>query len=220
MAREARRLARRHQNRLQQLSRAPMAAAVAAARRRGLSVSADLRRLRQYQSGAGRRMAARIAFISNRSGNTALWLIDAVSGKERPLRAAERRYLRPRRELNLQVRGRGRATRIPARISITDSRQRSYAPDDAWIHADDLMVRGASADRDALFPQPRADSRIAVPLDRLAITVSHGPAYRGRAPRRRSAGRRLDRHANGDAQTSAGARLIQASGGAATCTCT
>jgi dipeptidyl aminopeptidase/acylaminoacyl peptidase len=81
----------------------------------------------------------RIAFISNRSGNTALWLIDAFSGEERPLHIAERRYLQPHTPLRLQVRDEaGRP--LPARISITDSRSRSYAPDDAWVHADDLIV--------------------------------------------------------------------------------
>ena len=44
-----------------------------------------------------------IAFISNRSGNTALWLIDAFSGEQRPLQIAERRYLKPHRELDLRV---------------------------------------------------------------------------------------------------------------------
>ena len=49
VARKARRLARRHPNRLQQLRRAPVATALAAARRWRAPVSAHLRRLRQYE---------------------------------------------------------------------------------------------------------------------------------------------------------------------------
>ena len=116
-----------------------------------------------------------IAFISNRDGNTALWLVDAISGEERPLRVGERRYLQPHRELNLQVVDEAGRT-IPARISITDTRMRSHAPDEAWIHADDMVVPERQTIETRYF-HSTGRARIAVPLDRLAITVSHGPAY-------------------------------------------
>jgi TolB protein len=116
-----------------------------------------------------------IAFISNRAGNTALWLVDAFSAEERQLRAVERRYLRPRRELTLEIVDEHGNT-MPARISVTDSRQRAYALDDAWMHADDLLVRGRQTFETRYF-HARGRSRVSVPLDRLTITVSHGPAY-------------------------------------------
>jgi len=116
-----------------------------------------------------------IAFISNRSGNTALWLIDAMSGEQRLLQAVERRYVQPHRDLHLQVVDEA-GNSMPARVSITDSRMRSYAADEAWVHADDLIVRERQAVETRYFHSP-GRSRIPVPLDRLAITVSHGPAY-------------------------------------------
>ena len=116
-----------------------------------------------------------IAFISNRTGNTALWLVDAMSGEERQIEVRERRYLQPRRELTLQVVDEA-GTTLPARISVTDSRQRAYAPDDAWIHADDMVAPERQTIETRYF-HSAGRSRIAVPLDRLAITVSHGPAY-------------------------------------------
>ena len=116
-----------------------------------------------------------IAFISNRSGNTALWLVNAFSGEQRALQVRERRYLRPHRQLTLRVVDEsGHA--VPARVSITDGRSRFYAPDDAWIHADDLIVPERQAVETRYFHTP-GQSRIAVPLETLAITVSHGPAY-------------------------------------------
>jgi hypothetical protein len=116
-----------------------------------------------------------IAFVSNRSGNTALWLIDATSGEQRSLQITDRQYLRPHKELSLQVVDET-GNSIPARISVADSRQRSYAPDAAWIHADDMLVPDRQAIETRYF-HSRGHSRISVPLDRLAITVSHGPAY-------------------------------------------
>ena len=99
------------------------------------------------------RPEAAIAFISDRSGNTALWLIDAFSAEQRPLQISERRYLKPHRDLDLRVVEEA-GIEIPARIGITDSLHRSYAPDDAWIHADDMLV----AERQTIkhgFPQRR-----------------------------------------------------------------
>jgi Tol biopolymer transport system component len=117
----------------------------------------------------------RIAFISNRDGNTALWLVDADSGRQQPVQIRERRYLRPRRDLDLRVVDEaGRS--LPARVSVTGGRSRFYAPVDAWIHADDLMVPERQAVETRYF-HTTGRSRISVPLETLAITVSHGPAY-------------------------------------------
>ena len=117
----------------------------------------------------------RIAFISNRSGNTALWLIDAFSGEQRPLQIAERRFLRPHKQLRLHVVDETGGT-LPAHISITDARSRSYAPDDAWIHADDLIVPEHQRVETRYF-HGAGNSLISVPVEPLAITVSHGPSY-------------------------------------------
>jgi TolB protein len=116
-----------------------------------------------------------IAFISNRTGNTSLWLIDAFSGEQRPLTITERRYLQPHKELELLVRDEAGAA-LPARVSVSDSRERLYAPDEAWIHADDMVAPERQRMETRYFHTP-GRSRIAVPLDRLSITVSHGPAY-------------------------------------------
>jgi hypothetical protein len=116
-----------------------------------------------------------VAFISNRSGNTALWLIDAVSGEQRAVQIGERRYLQPRRPLDLRVVDEG-GHPLPARISIVDTKQHSYAPDDAWIHADDLIVPERQAIETRYF-HSAGRSRISVPIDSLTITVSHGPGY-------------------------------------------
>ena len=116
-----------------------------------------------------------IAFISNRSGNTAIWLADAASGRQRALEIGQRQYVKPHRELTLDVVDEaGRP--LPARVSVTDSRGRSYAPDAAWMHADDMLVTGRQPAETRYF-HTMGGSRLFVPLDRLTITASHGPAY-------------------------------------------
>ena len=119
--------------------------------------------------------ARRIAFISNRSGNTALWLIDAVSGEQRELRIAERRFLQPHQQLRLQIQDETGGI-VPARVSVTNTHFRTYAPDDAWIHADDLIVPERQTVETRYF-HSTGNSVMSVPVDRLAITVSRGPSY-------------------------------------------
>jgi TolB protein len=116
-----------------------------------------------------------IAFISNRSGNTALWLVNAFSGEQRPVQVRERRYRRPHRDFTLRVID-DAGHRLAARVSITDAQSRFYAPEDAWIHADDLIVPERQAVETRYFHMT-GESRIALPLDDFAITVSHGPEY-------------------------------------------
>src|SRR5438067_1431300 len=72
-----------------------------------------------------------IAFISNRTGTTSLWVVDVVSGEQRQVVPRERRFLAPRRPLTVKVQDEaGRP--LAARLSVTDARGRFFAPDDAW----------------------------------------------------------------------------------------
>ncbi len=84
--------------------------------------------------------ARTIAFISNRDGNTSLWLQEVEGGAQRPLLAKERRYLHAMGRLRISVVDEsGHA--LSARVSVTGADGRAYAPDDAWIHADDSFDR-------------------------------------------------------------------------------
>src|SRR5205823_669612 len=61
------------------------------------------------------------------------------SGEQRQVVPRERRFLSPRRPLTVKVQDEGGGP-LPARLSVTDARGRFFAPDDAWIHADDLLI--------------------------------------------------------------------------------
>lgn len=116
-----------------------------------------------------------IAFISNRDGNTSLWIVNAFDGGQRPVITRDLRFLQPHANLTLIVQDEDGA-RISSRISVTDSREKFYAPRDAWIHADDSR----NSDRGKFEPHyfhSRGSSSLSVPQDKLLIQVSHGPEY-------------------------------------------
>src|SRR5690242_10812364 len=82
-----------------------------------------------------------LAFLSNRNGNTEIWLQDAASGGQHPLKISERRYKGPTISLFIQVTDE-QGHDVPARVSVTGEDGRFYAPDDAWIQADDGFDSG------------------------------------------------------------------------------
>ncbi len=74
-----------------------------------------------------------IAAISNRDGNTQLRLYSFPGGASRELQSPKRNLLRPSGTLHLTIRdAHGQLT--PARVTVTDSRGRFYAPRSAWSH--------------------------------------------------------------------------------------
>ena len=116
-----------------------------------------------------------IAFISNRTGSTSLWVVDAISGEQRQVVPRERRYLARRRLLTVQVRDEaGRP--LPARVSVTDARGRFFAPDDAWIRADDLLIPGRQR-FETRYAEGAGEWRMAVPDGPLDVKVARGPGY-------------------------------------------
>jgi TolB protein len=84
--------------------------------------------------------ARTIAFISNRGGNTSLWLQEIPGGAQRPLVAKVRHYLRATGRLRISVVD-DSGHQLSARVSVTGADGRAYAPDDAWMHADDSFDR-------------------------------------------------------------------------------
>ncbi len=114
----------------------------------------------------------RIAFISNRSGNTALWIHDVVGGRQWAVPIQERRYRQPMGRLLLTVLdSEGRPT--PARVSVTGSDGRTFAPDGAWIHADDSFVR-SERPFEAHYFHLNGSAAVAVPTGTATIEVMKG----------------------------------------------
>jgi len=116
-----------------------------------------------------------IAFISNREGNTSLWMINAFNGKEQQIKISQLQYKRKYIPLTIIVRD-DNGNIIPARVSVKDSRNKFYAPANAWIQADDSRYPG-QLQYEAHYFHTGGSDRVDVPIDKLIVQASHGPEY-------------------------------------------
>jgi Tol biopolymer transport system component len=82
----------------------------------------------------------KIAFISNRNGNTSLWVQTIPGGQQTEVVTKDRTYLKPMGRIALKVVD-SREKPVAARVFVTTSDGRAYAPDSAWMQADDSFVR-------------------------------------------------------------------------------
>ena len=118
----------------------------------------------------------RIAFISNRGGNTSLWLQTVPGGTQMQVVAKTRRHLKPMGRLAITILDpAGRPT--AARISMTGSDGRSYAPDDAWMYGYDLANGGQQTDEGHHFIST-GKSDLTILAGPVVIEVTKGFEYR------------------------------------------
>ncbi|HJV23600.1 MAG TPA: CehA/McbA family metallohydrolase [Holophagaceae bacterium] len=116
----------------------------------------------------------RIAYLSNQEGSPALHLLDVISGEDRAVEIRERRTLAPRVALQVRIQDEG-GRPISARVSLVDDRGRTFAPEGAWIQADDLLTPGQKAEGRTFHAGPAFT--VSVPRARLHLTVARGPEF-------------------------------------------
>ncbi len=112
----------------------------------------------------------RIAYISNASGNTALWTIDVPGGNRQPVAIRERRRLGAVGTLTIR-------TASPCRISVTAHDGRGFAPDDALRAADDNFDR-AERKFEYTYFHSAGEATLSVPAGTLTVEVTKGLEYR------------------------------------------
>ncbi len=113
-----------------------------------------------------------LAFISNRHGNTELWLQSSSGGGQHPMEIRERRHLRRMARLHVRVSdAAGKET--PARVSVTDAEGRFYAPESAWISGDDGFDR-SERPFEAHYFHTQGSEELEVPAGKATIEVMKG----------------------------------------------
>ncbi len=117
-----------------------------------------------------------IAFISNRSGNTSLWLQQIPGGAQRQLEVKQRRFLVPMGQVHITVTD-AAGHKTSGRVFVTDKDGRAYAPHDTWMHADDAFDRSQTPFEPHYF-HTSGEDEIEVPAGRVPIDVMKGFEYK------------------------------------------
>ena len=117
----------------------------------------------------------KIAFISNRDGNTSLWVQAIPGGAQTEVVASERKYLKPMGRISLRVVD-SRGKPVAARVFVTGADGRAYAPDNAWMHADDSFTR-SERPFEAHYFDTSGSSQLTVPAGEVQVDVMRGFEY-------------------------------------------
>lgn len=117
----------------------------------------------------------KIAFISNRDGNTSLWIQAIPGGEQTEVVARTRKYLKPMGRLALHVID-SRGKPVAARVFVTGADGRASAPDDAWMHADDSFDR-SERPFEAHYFDTMGTSELTVPAGTVQVDVMRGFEY-------------------------------------------
>jgi TolB protein len=114
----------------------------------------------------------KIAFISNRSGNTSLWVQTIPGGAQTELTVRERKYSTAMGRLSLRVVG-PTGKQVAARVFVTGADGRAYAPDNAWMHADDSFTR-SERPFEAHYFDTLGASEVTLPPGAVQVDVMRG----------------------------------------------
>jgi Tol biopolymer transport system component len=117
----------------------------------------------------------RVAYISNESGNVALWIRDFSGGARKQISPKTRHYARPMAQLSIKLTDElGKA--VSGRVSVRGSDARAYAPDDAWVSADDGFDPSTQIEETRYF-HCHGECVVSAPLGDAKITAWRGQRY-------------------------------------------
>jgi Tol biopolymer transport system component len=117
----------------------------------------------------------RVAYISNESGNVALWIREFAGGARKQITPKTRHYARSMSPLTIELRD-GEGKFVSGRVSIRGSDARAYAPEDAWVSADDGFDP-ASQDEETRYFHCHGECVVNVPFGDTQVTAWRGMRY-------------------------------------------
>jgi TolB protein len=114
-----------------------------------------------------------VAAISNESGTTEIFWQTIPAAKKQYLQTEKRKYMQARSTLKFRVESSG-ANNAGARISITDSMGRFFAPPNMQIYADDGFDRSDRSVERHYFYAEKPETEIEAPPGKYLVEVSRG----------------------------------------------
>jgi Tol biopolymer transport system component len=119
---------------------------------------------------------SRIAFISNESGDTSLWLFHWFGGKMERVPIEKLAYKRPMGRLRVRVTDAATGKPMRARVHLNAADGRAYAPTESWFRADWLMFDHMDQ-REYHYFHTDGDFEIELPPGATRLSVSRGFEY-------------------------------------------
>jgi TolB protein len=117
----------------------------------------------------------RVAYISNESGNVTLWIREFTGGARRQISPKIRHYVRPTAQLSIKLTDESGKS-VSGRVSVRGSDARAYAPDNAWVSADDSFDPSTQLEETRYF-DCHGECVVSVPLGEAKITAWRGLRY-------------------------------------------
>ncbi|HUQ93973.1 MAG TPA: CehA/McbA family metallohydrolase [Bryobacteraceae bacterium] len=119
----------------------------------------------------------RIAFISNETGDTSLWLWHWFGGRMEQIKTEKLTYKRTMGKLHVRVVDAATNKAIRARVYLNASDERAYAPGESWFRADWLMFDHMDQAGEYHYFHTDGDFEVDLPPGKTSLAVSRGFEY-------------------------------------------
>ncbi|MBS1826795.1 MAG: CehA/McbA family metallohydrolase [Acidobacteria bacterium] len=119
----------------------------------------------------------RIAFISNETGDTALWLWHWFGGKMEQIRTSRLAYKRAMGKAHVRVVDALTKQPLRSRVYLNAADGRAYAPAESWFRADWLMFDHMDQDGEYHYFHTDGDFEVDLPPGKVSLAFSRGFEY-------------------------------------------
>ena len=118
----------------------------------------------------------RIAFISNQTGDTSLWLFHYFGGKLEPVKIGNLVYQRPMGKLRVRIVDKATGQPMAARVHLKAADGRSYAAPESWFHTDWHVYSQLEKEEYSYF-HTDSDFEMELPVGPAKLAFSRGFEY-------------------------------------------
>ncbi|MFN7934702.1 MAG: CehA/McbA family metallohydrolase [Bryobacteraceae bacterium] len=119
----------------------------------------------------------RLAFISNETGDTAMWLWHWFGGKMEQIKTARLQYKRAMGKVHVRVVDAVTKQPLRSRVYLNAADGRAYAPAESWFRADWLMFDHMDQEGEYHYFHTDGDFEVDLPPGKASLAFSRGFEY-------------------------------------------